>query len=492
MLTIIRTVLDALNSNEINYIHFKSNEHLNESYSGDTDFDILVSQKDFHRFTDILETNGFKQYRSVGKQAYIGVFDYLYLDESGKVIHFHLHCMYITGTKFLKEYHIPIENALLSSARYDEEQMIRVISPDYELCLLWIRYFSKTSVFRYILKKGHISSNFLKEEAWLRTRADEGRIRELFLTVFPNENELCKEYQNFLKGERSFASTLRLLRHIRKNLSLYKGARWIECRYIMRRIGMMLRYFVQKYSHLPIPYRRVLMTGGKIIAVVGCDGAGKSTVNASVLSSIKKKSDVFFEYFGSGDGHCYWYRYPLLLVRRLLDRKGSKGGGAVPDQPAANKKVSVSKAIWAILLAKEKKSKLKRINAAKSKGMTVLCDRYPQTQFSSINDGPLLSAWENAQSEIRKRIARWERDIYERASFIKPDLVIKLMITEEVSRMRKPNEKPDRIRSKIALVKELDIPAEKMVVVDATESLNEVLAHVYSSISKCLSDSECH
>ena len=47
--------------------------------------------------------------------------------------------------------------------------------------------------------------------------------------------------------------------------------------------------------------------------------------------------------------------------------------------------------VWALALAVEKRSKMRRARRARNRGMLVLCDRYPQTKILGFNDGPLLA-----------------------------------------------------------------------------------------------------
>ena len=54
MLTICGEIFDKLLKREVNYCHWKSNEHLEEGLDGKTDLDILVSEKHAKKFRDTL------------------------------------------------------------------------------------------------------------------------------------------------------------------------------------------------------------------------------------------------------------------------------------------------------------------------------------------------------------------------------------------------------------------------------------------------------
>ena len=479
-------LFDRLNANNVKYVHFKSNEHLEESFCGDTDFDILVDQTDFARYVAVIESFGFRLFRSVANQSYNGVFDYLLLDaESKKTLHLHSHTVFITGKKFLKEYHLPIERYLLDNRVLDEKYGIYVLRPEIELVLLWIRYFSKTTPSEYILKKGKVGNGYVVESEWLKGRIDSTILRKVSFYLLGNDKDLVKRFYYFMMIDNGYRVTYDVLVRTRKYLELFKTEKIVELKYLQRKSDMAIRYFQQKYMHLPVPYRRVRLSGGKIVAVIGCDGAGKSTINSFILDSLRNKTDVFFEYMGSGDGHCYWYRVPFNLVKNIVLSERDKPE-SVKNESDTGKKLSIPKIVWGVLLAFEKKSKLHRVLIARKKGRIVLCDRYPQTQFMVINDGPLLYDWIHSDNHIKRFIATWENSVYKNADRIKPDLLIKLMISEETSRERKPNENPVVIKNKIELMETLKIPAEKEVVVDANLNLDEVMGIVYENISECI------
>ena len=61
------------------------------------------------------------------------------------------------------------------------------------------------------------------------------------------------------------------------------------------------------------------------------------------------------------------------------------------------RKVSLARAIWAVVLAWEKRAKLRRAVRARNRGMIVICDRFPQTQVMGYNDGPLLAPWRESK-----------------------------------------------------------------------------------------------
>ncbi len=75
-----RLCQEALEAERISYCHWKSNNALDRSASGDNDLDLLVSRADIPRFTGILYRLGFKQAKAPAEKQMPGVLDYYGFD----------------------------------------------------------------------------------------------------------------------------------------------------------------------------------------------------------------------------------------------------------------------------------------------------------------------------------------------------------------------------------------------------------------------------
>src|SRR3972149_5695055 len=81
-LDLIHRLCQALEAEGITYCHWKSNNALDRSASGENDLDLLVSRADVPRFTRILCRLGFKQGEAPAEKQFPGVLDYYGYDKA--------------------------------------------------------------------------------------------------------------------------------------------------------------------------------------------------------------------------------------------------------------------------------------------------------------------------------------------------------------------------------------------------------------------------
>jgi hypothetical protein len=131
--------------------------------------------------------------------------------------------------------------------------------------------------------------------------------------------------------------------------------------------------------------------------------------------------------------------------------------------------------IRSLLIDRERRSRLKLAWRARSAGMIVLSDRFPQSQFPGLNDGPRLGRWAGAAWPLSAAVTR-EEETFHHAERAAPDLVVKLDVPFEVATRRKPDTPPTQLRRKIDIVSRLryDGPT-KVVTLDAAAPWEDVV-----------------
>ena len=485
MLSSIDKLLKALDEHNITYCHWKSNEHLGEALSGDTDLDVLFDPAQRTELERVFDECGLKRFRATPLMQYNAIEDFIGFDqEVAKIWHVHTHYRMTLGENHLKGYTVTPWGPILLKDRIRGEANVWTSDPSDEFVLLLCRIALK-------LRWRDLSRNLGKDDqieiAWLRERikaqsvgasADKmvgEKSKEIILKLFNSDltkkSQLSGLQKSLRKELKPYTSYSRFgswfTRTKREVFWLYGG--------VKRRLGW------SNYS----ANRRVSPSGGLVVAILGCDGAGKSTTLSYIKKEFNKKLDVVSIYFGSGDGSSSLLRKPMKLVARKVGGKGV--GHAVEKEYEEKKKVSLksrlysaAKVLWAVTLAKEKKTKLRQMVKARNNGLLVLTDRYPQSNMPGASDGPLLSRYQDGHG-LLKRISDWEQRIYESFSVNTPDLTIKLMVPTDVAIARKPDMTVEEIENKKSIVMGMNI-SEHTAIIDTSRPFEITRGEVMKEI----------
>jgi len=488
-LAALARALDALERADVVHCHFKSNEHLAAALAGDTDLDLLVARRDARSAEAVLAREGFKRFASGFGTGYPGVEDWIGFDPaSGRQIHLHVHYRLPIGELHLKSYRLPLAETLLASRVKDRASGVFVAEPHHELLLLLVRHALKlTRRERLRVRLGRaraLRGGAAREYAWLLERTHVPGVVALA------QQELGKDVADAVGALLAGGLETRALARLRSRLlpGVAPHRAWGPLEAALRQglrggVQRATRALRRRGVTLPRAFRRANPSGGCVIALVGCDGAGKSTLLAELGPWLAWKLDVVSIYFGSGDGPVSWPRLPLVWLRRLQQRLRPSQPPAERSRVLKPRRLSAARAVWALVLAHEKAQRLATAERARQRGLVVLCDRFPQTTVRGFNDGPLLTPWLEHGQAWRRRLARYELGVYERAHQLAPDLVIKLDVSPEVAVARKPDMAAEECARRRAAVASLEWGERcRIVTIDAEQPLAQVIAEAKRAV----------
>jgi len=490
-LHIVRDLIRRLDAEAILYCHWKSNEHLKAAVCGDTDLDILFEEGRQARIVELLRQAGFARFRSVWFRRYPAIEDFIGIDpEKGKVVHVHAHFQLVLGETLVKSYRLPWEDELLRTRVWDEEHGIYRSNAVWEMLLLVIREAIKLA--------GHNPSarwGANREMAWLKERVSLQDLCTLATTHcgFHTRPAIDRLYREGLS-----ASALEELRRlILPGFQRYRRLSPREAAGIrlVREISEPLSRGLRKTILPTLPVQRTASGDGLIIAVLGADGSGKSTVATEVTRELSRKVAVMHLYMGSGKGSSSVLRWPLDVVSGCLGRargnrirRAGQKPGVPEERPAWTPRQLLGRVFhltWALVVAREKRTKLKHAWQARRKGILVVCDRFPQADIEGYNDGPLLGHLSNSRLPFLRWLGHWERSSYARTALYPPDLVLRLLGPVDVLSRRRPEMDPARIHRKQEGIRAVRFPRSTSVIdIDAGQALEEVVARAMSAIGR--------
>jgi len=477
------SLFDALNRAGVRYCHFKSNAHLVAGLEGLTDLDVLCDRQQVELTAQILARHGFRRFPAHPSRGYLGVEDYFGIDEyTGRLLHLHLHYRLIVGERFFKNYRLPWESEFLETRVFDESAGVFVADPALEWLLLVCRAALKIRwrdrVLAVVAPRRGESGAMRGEHFWLAGRVDRNAPQahaEQLLDAGTSELVGLALADNL-----AFGRLKRLRRKLLRSEKVFRGYRRIPALGVRwsRELRWTVGTVIRRYLGRAFPYSRSAPGGGTLVAVIGSDGAGKSSVSGLLYSWLTRKLDVIPIYFGSGDGQSSILRWPLKLILEVT-RGRSTSQPRDPEQ-RRTRDIGFARAVWAVVLAREKRSKLRKAVRARERGFIVICDRYPQTQVDGVNDGPLLWRWRTSTSRLRRALARWEDGIYTVAANVPPDVVVRLLVTPETAAARRPGDDPAELEFRTQLVRGLRFDGARFGVIDidADADLDAVVLEV--------------
>jgi len=486
MLQVLGNLFERLHEEGIRYCHWKSNEHLGPSMVGGTDVDVLVDRRAIIALTRILGETNFKRFVVKPGRGYPGIEDYVGFDSStGTLTHLHVHYQLTLGEKFLKGHRLPWEEQYLSTRILDERYGIYVADPHLELVVLIVRAVMKLRVRDVLLEafgKAYFAGGVLRELRWLSDRTEPQRLQEVASNLVGER--AARLLPAMLSGT---GPTVRQLRAFGRRADpalstyrLYSAADAVR-QMTLREWRMIWWKLRNWYAGAPTKSTRTLPQGGLFVAIIGLDGAGKSTLTEAIAEWLSREIAVTTTYGGSGKGSAALPRRLMQTIaawRRQLLKAPTPQRGRSPARDASElaQPASFARLLWLLFLARERRRRAATASRAKSLGMIVVSDRIPQSQFPGWNDGPRLWSSLQDRSLVRRFVARREAAAFQLVDLVSPDLVVKLHVSPDVAAQRKPETPRQQLLNGARMVQGLQFPPTTRVVdLDGERPVTEVL-----------------
>ena len=453
------------------YCHWKSIDHIYESYCGVTDLDILVDPNNAVTAEYLLGSKGFVQMNTSSSRAYPGVKDFIYYDDKiDKFMHIHLHYQLVLGDRWMKCYRTPVERGLLLRRVWLKKYETWIVSPEDELVLLIARMTVKFShPFR--------SKKILKEIGDIKERVG-------------NLNSVLAEYpESFINASSNVLKNILLdvdIKKVRSDMQTYRRMNILifkivsTFRYLFRVYVEVNRRFIKNFSF----GRRRFYNPGISIAFVGMDGSGKTSAIQRNIDYFAKQMDVKGVFLGSGQSGAPWYRKLAFIMF------GTRAKFSGHKRANTEKKYPLYYLLWAYSLLYEKNNRMKKIFKSKSNGMLVFADRWPQDSVDNTLDGCKFHNV-NSTSLLVNYIKKFEERMILRSKRLYPDIVIKFNIDPEVSLERKVDELSiDEARqASVDLQKIKWNEFSRVVDIDANKNIEQVDILIREAIWSAISNS---
>lgn len=476
----------ALNRAGVRYCHWKSNLRLGEGLNGRTDLDLLVDPEHEQIFRQILSLHHVKPLRAAPGKAYPGIENHLGFDPvSGKLFHLHVHYQLILGEQFVKNYHLPLEEQIFKSVCMP--QGILVPAPALELIILSLRALLKyrdRDAIKDILsiRSPGLPAHVREEIEWLWRQTSLEQVSETLTDIahiIPED--IVPAFLRIARtSPRRGWQLVRLRAQVRRVLRPYQR---------QSRFQASRTYFQELWRQRKTAAKRkmTLCDGGRTLALIGADGAGKSTMCRLLTEWLAWKLDVRLYYLGSKQpSRCSRLLYILFRMARRSQRAVSDriGQTSFPARWLAQ--------VRQILLYSHHLSigrdRLGRYRESQDKAREaiVIYDRYP---LAAPLDGPKIYLNGNA-TRVRRAFAAAEQEIYRQIE--PPEQYVLLNVSPGVSLQRKPDHDPTAVAAKARFLHQFATRMESesgpvnLLLINADRPFEEVLQELKTAVWQVL------
>lgn len=221
-----------------------------------------------------------------------------------------------------------------------------------------------------------------------------------------------------------------------------------------------------------------------VIAVVGCDGTGKTRLAHDLLHILQQRYPAERKYMGliSGETGDKIKRLPIIgvMLEHYLAAKVRRAQDMEKKLPGAfTGLVMYMFSLWRVWHMRLLKQRARR-------GRLMIAERYPQAEIPGFHyDGPGLAA-DRSDSWFVRKLAHHEQKIYTKMANNKPMLIIRLLIDAETAYARKSDHPMAELQDKIQKMPTINYNGAHIVEIDSRIPYNDVLTQAIDIIENTI------
>ena len=442
---LIKVFLENLEKSNINYVHWKSNTNIELALSGIDDLDILVDPNNERELNDVFRKLKFVRAYSEKDRWQDGITHFIGLDSSNtKLVHVHLHYKLSLGYDYDKGFKLPVvDKYLVGKTLYNNTVFLPTCENEY--CVLVIRLILKNALTPFLLmlpnqqlsflkdakKNGVVKDGGYREFIDLKSKIDSAKLE---ICLENNFSFISKEIFNYLEdvldANSSVLAYFRAGKILKKELKHFRDyGELTSFRKAFFRLYSSRYYSLLRKLKL---HNKILgknpRYGGRIVAFIGGDGAGKSTTISNLSNLLKSQFATKTLHLGRPPSSSLGKAYKFLS--KIVGVFGFK---------------ELSQAFNYLRVAVDRKIVFEKASKLRDRGVVVLLDRLPVEGITAM-DCPRVKTIKKGKF---KRLAKIEQKYYENYNNVVDQIfVLKLHPLLAIKRRPEDNEEELLIRSR--------------------------------------------
>ena len=223
----------------------------------------------------------------------------------------------------------------------------------------------------------------------------------------------------------------------------------------------------------------------RVIAIVGCDGSGKSTLTASLVNELASRMPTEHIYLGQSSGRIGEWISQLPVIGAPFGRYLRSKAAHVHEKP--QHRLAILLRWLSICFPAGGRTSFAKMLCKSQQGYLLITDRYPQVEVPGFRfDGPQLAKTTGGNGWI-KMLRQRELKLYQWMASYLPVLLIRLGIDEQTAFARKPDHQLAALQEKIAVTPQLTFNGARILELDGRQPADEILQASLRAIHAALS-----